>query len=254
VFHAAALKHVPMVEANPLEGVLTNTIGSRNVAEACRSANVRLMVQISTDKAVNPTNVMGATKRLGESYGQALDLETRENGGTRFVTVRFGNVLGSTGSVVPLFQRQIAQGGPSVREAVELVLQASAIGEADGAACGKIFELEMGEPVRIVDLAHQMIRLAGYTPGEDIEVTFIGLRPGEKMQEELLHASEAVVPTTNPNLCLANPRTADLPLLKRALDELEDAARARREEQVLAMIQRLVPEFGSEATPAALSR
>ncbi len=267
VFHAAALKHVPMVEANPLEGVLTNTIGSRNVAEACRAANVRLMVQISTDKAVNPTNVMGATKRLGESYGQALDLETQENGGTRFVTVRFGNVLGSTGSVVPLFQRQIAQGGPvtvtdpnvtryfmSVREAVELVLQASAIGESDGAACGKIFELEMGDPVRIVDLAHQMIRLAGYTPDVDIEVKFIGLRPGEKMQEELLHASEAVVPTTHPNLCLANPRTADLPLLQRALSELEEAARARREDQVMAMIQRLVPEFGSEETPAALSR
>jgi O-antigen biosynthesis protein WbqV len=266
VFHAAALKHVPMVENNPLEGVLTNTIGSRNVADACRDASVRMMVQVSTDKAVNPSSVMGATKRLAESYAQALDLTAGGAHGTRYVTVRFGNVLGSTGSVVPLFQKQIAAGGPltvthpdvtryfmSVREAVELVLQASAIGEADGAACGRIFELEMGEPIRILDLARQMIRLAGKRPDEDIAITFTGLRPGEKLQEELLHSGEDLVPTSNPNLRLADPRTVDLPLLQRALDELEEACRTGKQELALTMVRRLVPEFGGQEERSALS-
>lgn len=266
VFHAAALKHVPMVEHNALEGLLTNTIGSRNVADACRAAGVRMMVQISTDKAVNPSSVMGASKRLAESYAQALDIAARGRGETRFVTVRFGNVLGSTGSVVPLFQKQIAAGGPvtvthpdvtryfmSVREAVELVLQASAIGEEDGAACGRIFELEMGEPVRILELARQMIRLAGKRPDKDIAIVFTGLRPGEKLQEELLHASEGLVPTSNPNLRLAEPRTVELPLLQRALDELEEACRAGRQELALAMVRRLVPEFDAQEPRSALS-
>ena len=266
VFHAAALKHVPMVEHNPLEGVRTNVIGSRNVADACRAANVRLMVQISTDKAVNPTSIMGATKRLAESYTQALDLAGQTQDGTRFVTVRFGNVLGSTGSVVPLFQEQIAAGGPvtvtdpevtryfmSVREAVELVLQASAIGAVDAAACGKIFELEMGEPIRIVDLARQMIRLAGKRPDEDIAIAFTGLRPGEKLQEELLHAGEDLLPTSNPNLRLAHPRTADLPLLQRALDEIDEACRTGKQELALSMLQRLVPEYGATDQRDAVS-
>ena len=174
VFHAAALKHVPIVEANPCEGILTNVLGTRHIAEACRAAGVRAMVMISTDKAVNPANVMGATKRLAESICQALDIgEAKRARGTRFVTVRFGNVLGSTGSVVPLFQRQLAAGGPltvthpeiarffmTVREAVELVLQASTLGIAD-AERGKIYVLDMGQPIKIVDLARQMIRLAG---------------------------------------------------------------------------------------------
>jgi FlaA1/EpsC-like NDP-sugar epimerase len=266
VFHAAALKHVPMVEYNPLEGVLTNVIGSRNVADACRKAGVRMMVQISTDKAVNPSSVMGATKRLAESYTQSLDLAARDDGGTRYVTVRFGNVLGSTGSVVPLFQKQIAAGGPvtvtdpnvtryfmSVREAVELVLQASAIGEADAAACGRIFELEMGDPVRILDLARQMIRLAGKRPDEEIVIEFTGLRPGEKLEEELLHAGEDLIPTSNPNLRLAHPRTVDLPLLQRALDELEEACRSGRQDHVLTMVRRLVPEYGRQEERSALS-
>ena len=266
VFHAAALKHVPMVEQNPLEGMLTNTIGSRNVADACRDAGVRMMVQISTDKAVNPSSVMGATKRLAESYAQALDLAAGERRQTRYVTVRFGNVLGSTGSVVPLFQKQIAAGGPvtvthaevtryfmSVREAVELVLQASAIGEADATACGKIFELEMGEPVRILDLARQMIRLAGKRPDKDIAITFTGLRPGEKLQEELLHAGEDLLPTSNPNLRLANPRTVDLPFLQRALDELEATCRSGKVEPALSMMRHLVPEFDGQEERSALS-
>jgi O-antigen biosynthesis protein WbqV len=262
VFHAAALKHVPLMEANPIEAVLTNVIGTRNVADACRKAGVAAMVQISTDKAINPQNVMGATKRLAESYCQALDiLEQGQDamgiGGTRFITVRFGNVLGSTGSVVPLFQRQLKAGGPltvtdasmtryfmTIREAVELVLQASAIGQdADRAEAGKIFVLDMGEPVKILDLAHQMIRLAGLRPDKDIEITFTGLRPGEKLHEELFHEAEPLLPTGHPSLKLANPRTADFELLSRGIDELGEVARGRQREEVCSMLQRLVPEY-----------
>jgi FlaA1/EpsC-like NDP-sugar epimerase len=263
VFHAAALKHLPMVEANPLEGVLTNIVGSRNVAEAARACGAALVVMISTDKAVNPTSVMGATKRLAESFGQALDLYEARRGsrygqGTRYVTVRFGNVLGSTGSVVPLFARQLATGGPltvtdpeadrffmTVREAVELVLQATALSPAPETtdARGKIFVLDMGEPIKIVDLAHQMIRLAGLRLERDIKIEFIGLRPGEKLHEELFHPAEPLVPTANPAIRLAAPRTADYAMLARAIDELEDNARSRREERVLQLLERLVPEY-----------
>ena len=263
VFHAAALKHLPMVEANSLEGVLTNIVGSRNVAEAARACGAALVVMISTDKAVNPTSVMGATKRLAESFGQALDLYEARRGsrygqGTRYVTVRFGNVLGSTGSVVPLFARQLATGGPltvtdpeadrffmTVREAVELVLQATALSPAPETADarGKIFVLDMGEPVKIVDLAHQMIRLAGLRLERDIKIEFIGLRPGEKLHEELFHPAEPLVPTANPAIRLAAPRTADYAMLARAIDELEDNARSRREERVLQLLERLVPEY-----------
>ncbi|MBV8508473.1 MAG: polysaccharide biosynthesis protein, partial [Alphaproteobacteria bacterium] len=268
IFHAAALKHLPMVEANPIEGVLTNVVGSRNVAEAARAYGTSLVVMISTDKAVNPTSVMGATKRLAESFCQALDLyEARRRAplshGTRYVTVRFGNVLGSTGSVVPLFQRQLAAGGPltvtdpevtrffmTVREAVELVLQASALPSDSGApeseaaaARGKIFVLDMGEPVKIVDLAHQMIRLAGLRPGRDIGMEFIGLRPGEKLHEELFHPAEPLLPTENPAIRLAAPRTADYAMLARSIDDLEENALSRREERVLQILERLVPEY-----------
>jgi len=263
VFHAAALKHLPMVEANPIEGALTNVLGSRNVAEAARAFGASLVVMISTDKAVNPTSVMGATKRVAESFCQALDLyEAKRRAplgpGTRYVTVRFGNVLGSTGSVVPLFQRQLAAGGPltvthpevtrffmTVREAVELVLQASALSPSEGApeTRGKIFVLDMGEPVRIVDLAHQMIRLAGRRPDLDIAVEFIGLRPGEKLHEELFHPAEPLMPTENPAIRLAAPRTADYAMLARSIGELEEAARSRREERVLQILERLVPEY-----------
>ena len=263
VFHAAALKHLPMVEANPIEGVLTNVVGSRNVAEAARAYGSSLVVMISTDKAVNPASVMGATKRLAESFCQALDLyEARRRAplshGTRYVTVRFGNVLGSTGSVVPLFQRQLAAGGPltvtdpevtrffmTVREAVELVLQASALPPRREAADarGKIFVLDMGEPVKIVDLAQQMIRLAGLRPGRDVALEFIGLRPGEKLHEELFHPAEPLIPTGNPAIRLAAPRTADYAMLARSIDELEENARARREERLLQLLARLVPEY-----------
>jgi len=270
VFHAAALKHVPMVEHNPVEGVLTNVIGSRNVAEAARDHGALLVVQISTDKAVNPTSVMGATKRLAEASCQALDLaeaRKRRDTSTRFVTVRFGNVLGSTGSVVPLFTRQLGAGGPltvtdpevtrffmTVREAVELVLEASAAalaeaGLGESESRGKIFVLDMGEPVKIVDLAHQMIRLAGLVPEQDVKIEFIGLRPGEKLHEELFHDAEAAVPTKNPALRLAAPRTADYAVLARSIDDLEEQARAGNETRVLDLLQRLVPEYRPEGAP-----
>lgn len=256
VFHAAAYKHVPLVEDNPIEGILTNVVGSRVVADACRKYKTSCMVQISTDKAVNPTNVMGATKRVAEQYIQALDPVARDEDSTRYVVVRFGNVLGSTGSVVPLFQKQLAEGGPltvthpeitrffmTVREAVELVLQASAIGVADDKTAGRIFVLDMGAPVKIVDLARQMIMLAGFEPDKDIKIEFTGLRPGEKLYEELLHNQEQQLPTVHDGIMLAQPRTTSLVTLKRQLDSIEALAIERDRPQTLAELQKLVPEF-----------
>jgi FlaA1/EpsC-like NDP-sugar epimerase len=255
VFHAAALKHVPMVEANPFEGVLTNVLGTRNVADACRAAGVAAMVQISTDKAVNPTSIMGASKRIAESYCQALDIDSGARHATRFITVRFGNVLGSTGSVVPLFQRQLAAGGPltvthrdmmryfmTVREAVELVLQASVLGSA-GEAAGKIFVLDMGEPVRIFDLARQMIRLAGKRPDTDIEIKITGLRPGEKLFEEIFHGAEPLLPTACKGLLLAAPRAGDAAALGSAIDQLGTACGRSDMAALQALLHRLAPEF-----------
>ena len=262
VFHAAALKQVPMVEANPVEGILTNVAGTRNTADACRKAGVAAMVLISTDKAINPSSVMGATKRLAESYCQALDIVGRHDGtgGTRFITVRFGNVLGSTGSVVPLFHRQLAAGGPltvthpemtryfmTVREAVELVLQASALGiEGPTDEAGKIYVLDMGEPVKIMDLARQIIRLAGLRPDKDIQIEVTGLRPGEKMREELFHEAEPLLETAHPGLHLAAPRTANLELLGRSLDELTELCANERGEAALRLLRHLVPEYHTD--------
>jgi O-antigen biosynthesis protein WbqV len=258
VFHAAAMKHVPMVEMNPIEGVLTNVLGTRNVADSCVEFGVRTMVLISTDKAVNPTSVMGATKRIAECYCQSLDIQTAKLGGgaTRFVTFRFGNVLGSTGSVVPLFQRQLASGGPltvthphvtryfmTTHEAVELVLQASALGNQSGDRSGTIFVLDMGEPIRIQDLARQMIRLAGLRYGRDVEIVYTGLRPGEKLYEEPLHASEEFKQTEVRGILLAAPRTADHAMLRRLIDQLAMTVSTRDVERTLYSIARLVPEY-----------
>ncbi|WP_164834282.1 polysaccharide biosynthesis protein, partial [Sinorhizobium meliloti] len=204
VFHAAALKHVPMVQMNPCEGVLTNVVGTMNVANAAKKYGTLAMVQVSTDKVVNSTSVMGATKRLAELYCQALDLNGLETGlGPRFMTVRFGNVLGSSGSLIPLFKRQLARGGPltvtdanmtrffmTIREAVELTLQASAYGFEKQLGQGEIFVLDMGEPIKIIDIARRMIRLAGFTPDQEIEIKIIGCRPGEKLFEELFDETD----------------------------------------------------------------
>jgi len=264
VFHCAALKHVPIVEAHPVEGAWTNVLGTRNVADACLAAGVGAMVLISTDKAVDPANAMGATKRLAEMYCQGLDIESQQQRRpTRFVTVRFGNVLGSTGSVVPLFQQQLAAGGPltvthpdvtryfmTVREAAELVLQATVLGAA-AAGRGRIFVLDMGEPVRIADLARQMIRLAGLEPERDVAIRYVGLRPGEKVHEALFAAAEPTLETPVPGVLTAQPRTADPKLLTRAFIDLEAACRAGDAERVLALLHRLVPEYAAAfAAPA----
>ncbi len=256
VFHAAALKHVPIVEANPSEGMLTNIIGTRNVADAARAAGASAMVLISTDKAVNPSSLMGASKRAAEIYCQALDVAGRaDRAAMRCVTVRFGNVLGSTGSVVPLFRRQLERGGPltvthpdmqryfmTVPEAVSLVLQASALGRTlhrDGA----IFVLDMGQPVKIVDLARQMIRLAGLRPDQDVQIRFTGLRPGEKLFEELFHGAEAPLPTGHPGLLIATPRVADAGWVGAMLDAIDRNCRDGGTDRALALLKQLVPEF-----------
>jgi O-antigen biosynthesis protein WbqV len=276
VFHAAALKHVPMVEANPLEGLLSNAFGTQNVADAARAVGCEAMVFISTDKAVNPTSLMGASKRLAEMYCQALDIQACALGGSamRCVTVRFGNVLGSTGSVVPLFRRQLERGGPltvthpdmqryfmTVREAVGLVLQASVLGTG-GAALpagedGGIFVLDMGEPVKIVDLARRMVRLAGLIPDRDVQIRFTGLRPGEKLYEELFHGTEPPVPTGYPGLLMAAPRTADPAIVGRQIEEIAAACRGGQQRLALQLLSRLVPEFehnvdGSSGSKAVL--
>lgn len=257
VFHAAALKHVPLVEANVAEGVSTNVLGTVNVAEACRGNGVRAMVLVSTDKAVNPANVMGASKRLAEAYCQALDLADQgDEGRTRFVTVRFGNVLGSSGSVVPLFERQLREGGPltvthpdmeryfmTVHEAVELILQASAMRARDGRHDGHIFVLDMGNPVKILDLARQMARLAGFEPDRDIEIRITGLRPGEKLREELFHDAEALMPSGHPALQLAQPRHGDMESLRAAIERLAEACRAGDADRVVGLLADLVPEY-----------
>ena len=259
VFHAAALKHVPLVEENCCEGVSTNVFGTVNIADACIRYGVKTMVQISTDKAINPTNVMGASKRIAEKYCQALDLDRGGAEGTNFVTVRFGNVLGSTGSVVPLFQKQLVNGGPltvthpdmtryfmTVREAVQLVLLASAKATIGAEQDGKIYVLDMGEPVRIMDLAEQMIRLAGFEPGKDIKIEITGCRPGEKLFEEILHDSENVIQTNTNGLLLAAPRTAQIDEIRTALEGLLSECKMNNESMVRQKLTELVPEANLE--------
>jgi len=255
VFHAAALKHVPMVEFNMFEGMFTNVIGTKNVADAANKTMVSTFVQVSTDKAVNPSNIMGASKRIAESYCQALDLERGLNT-TRFITVRFGNVLGSAGSVVALFRDQISKGGPvtvtdpkmkryfmTVREAVELVLAASALGTTQPNQVGKIFVLEMGKPVLIKSLAEQMIRLAGHSPNKDIEIIYTGLRPGEKLFEEVFHDSEKLVETSQSGVMLAAPRVVDLEDIILQIDKINKTISTNDGESLIKIIQALVPEY-----------
>ncbi len=255
VFHAAALKHVPLVESNPAEGVRTNVVGTINVADACQASGVETMVQISTDKAINPTSVMGATKRAAEMYCQALDL-AKAGEGCRYVTVRFGNVLGSTGSVVPLFQRQLEKGGPltvthpdmtryfmTIREAVELVLEASAIGSTGEQTEGRIFVLDMGEPVKIIELARQMIRLSGRVPDLDVAIEITGIRPGEKLYEEVFHDHETTVETNHAGLLLAAPRVVAIEKLSRQLKPLLKAGDDGNDLAARASLHDIIPEY-----------
>jgi FlaA1/EpsC-like NDP-sugar epimerase len=250
LFQAAAYKHVPLMEHHPCEAVKNNVLGTRILAELADAVGVERFVMISSDKAINPTNVMGASKRVAETMLLLLQRTSR----TRFVTVRFGNVLGSDGSVVPLFRKQIASGGPVtvthpevmrffmvVDEAVHLVLQAAVLGTG-----GEIFELDMGEPVRILDLAADMIRLSGLEPNVDIELRITGLRPGEKLYEELITESEVAVRTSHPKILRAAEQT-DRPWahIERCIDELTALARAGRDDAVRERLHDLVPEYRS---------
>jgi FlaA1/EpsC-like NDP-sugar epimerase len=254
VFHAAAHKHVPLMEGNIAEAVTNNVLGTRNVAELAAEFGVEHLVLISTDKAVRPTNIMGATKRVAEQVVQ----EIAQTNGRKFVAVRFGNVLGSRGSVVPTFLRQIRAGGPitvthpevrryfmTIPEAVQMVLQAGAIGQG-----GEVFVLDMGEPIRVLDLATDLIRLSGLEVGTDIEIRFTGLRPGEKLYEELFFDSESAVPTDHPKVLRA--RNGSLPAGSGAIvDALVEAARSgRSDEEVRELLLRVVPGFCAQPETA----
>lgn len=258
VFHAAALKHVPLVEADPLEGIKTNLFGTRNVADAALAHGAANFVMISTDKAVNPTNVMGATKRAAEAYCQALDVTSTT---TRFKTVRFGNVLGSNGSVVPRFQKQINSGGPltvthpnivrffmTIPEAVRLVLNASSRALSNREERGKIMVLDMGKPVRIVDLAERMIQLAGYRPHVDIEIVYTGLRPGEKLYEELFDPSEVQNTETEGGYVVASPRITDKKFLLKSMTALQTALAGEDHKRALVLLTHIVPEYKKAPT------
>lgn len=226
VFHAAAHKHVPLMEAHPDEAVMNNVMGTRNVAEAAAAYGAERFVMVSTDKAVNPGNVMGASKRLAELVVQAMQARST---GTRFVSVRFGNVLGSRGSVIPIFKKQIAQGGPvtvthpemrryfmTIPEAVQLIIQAGAMGKG-----GEVFVLDMGEPVRIADLARDLIRLSGYEPDKDIKIVYTGTRPGEKLFEELINDGESVHRTSHEKIMALNGTLVDPELIDKVLGRME---------------------------------
>lgn len=254
VFHAAAYKHVPLLEGQTREAVRNNVLATEAVALAADRHGVDTMVLISTDKAVNPSSVMGATKRLGEVICQALAARSR----THFITVRFGNVLDSVGSVVPLFREQIRQGGPvtvthpevaryfmTIPEACQLIMQAGVLGQG-----GEIFVLDMGEPVKIQYLAEQMIRLAGKVPGVDIEIQHTGLRPGEKLFEELFHDEERYTATTHPKIFLATARVVPWPDLEQGLKALARAVRDFDETHIVGGLRTLVPEFGASEEAA----
>ena len=253
VYHAAAYKHVPLMESFPNEAIMANVCGTKNMADMAVKYGVQRFVMISTDKAVNPTNIMGASKRIAEIYVQSLfrQLHAQDPNCTKFITTRFGNVLGSNGSVIPYFRKQIAAGGPvtvthpdiiryfmTIPEACCLVMEASTLGEG-----GEIFVFDMGKPVKILDLARNMIRLAGYTPERDIQIEFTGLRPGEKLYEELLNQKETTLPTTNEKIMVAKVREFDYEEVSKQVDELINITRQGKPFTTVKLMKQLVPEF-----------
>ncbi len=254
IFHAAAYKHVPLMEENPCEAVLVNVTGTRQVADMAVEYGAEKMIMVSTDKAVNPTNVMGASKRLAEIYVQSLGCAIKEGkvkGNTKFITTRFGNVLGSNGSVIPLFKEQIENGGPvtvthpdiiryfmTIPEACRLVMEAATMGEGN-----EIFVFEMGKAVKIVDLATRMIELAGYRPDEDIKIEYTGLRPGEKLYEELLSTEENTLPTSNKKIKIAKVRRYEYNDVLGSYTEFEALARNVEIMNTVSLMKRIVPEF-----------
>ena len=256
VFHAAAYKHVPLMEENPTEAVLANVIGSRNVVDKCIEYGVEKMVMISTDKAVNPTNIMGCTKRLAEVYVQSIGLAIENGqvqGKTKFVTTRFGNVLGSNGSVIPRFREQIAKGGPvtvthpeitrffmTIPEACRLVMEAATMTTGN-----QIFVFDMGKSVRIADMARKMIELAGFVPDKDIKIEYTGLRPGEKLYEEVLATAENTIPTDHESIRIAKVRQYDYREVLKVVEKLEVLAKEIDTEAMVKLMKEFIPEFKS---------
>lgn len=247
VFHAAAYKHVPIQEVHPREACMANVLGTKNLVEASLKTGVDRFVLVSTDKAVRPTNVMGATKRLAEMFVDSMN----GRAGTRFMSVRFGNVIRSSGSVIPLFQEQIARGGPvtvthpeitryfmTIPEAAQLILQAGAMGEG-----GEIFILEMGKPIRILDMARDLIRLQGYEPEKDIPIQFIGLRPGEKLYEELITEGEGIVPTSHEKIMVLRGNSPSSEHFSSQVDKLIEMAYRRDERGIKSTLQEILPEY-----------
>jgi FlaA1/EpsC-like NDP-sugar epimerase len=247
VYHAAAYKHVPLMEMNPSEAISTNVGGAKIVADLAVKYHTDKFVFVSTDKAVNPTNVMGASKRAAEIYIQALGKISK----TKFITTRFGNVLGSNGSVIPLFKKQIEKGGPltithpeitryfmTIPEACQLVLEAGCMGNG-----GEIFIFDMGESIKIVDLANNMIRLSGLTIGKDIEIVYTGLRPGEKLFEELLNNSENTIPTHNKQIMIAKVQPADIEMIKPEISKLVELFNTQDNVKIVRQLKSIVPEY-----------
>jgi FlaA1/EpsC-like NDP-sugar epimerase len=255
VYHAAAYKHVPLMEENPCEAILVNVKGTMNLSNYALRYNAESFVMISTDKAVNPTNVMGASKRIAEIYVQSLAKESKKNGSKiNFVTTRFGNVLGSNGSVIPYFKEQIEKGGPvtvthpdiiryfmTIPEACRLVLEAASFGNT-----GEIYVFDMGSPVKIVDLAKRMIELAGYVPNKDIKIEFIGLRPGEKLYEELLNDKETTIPTNHSKITIASVRQYDYDQVLSSVHVIIDFSTNVDMKNTVKSMKKLVPEFISK--------
>ena len=258
VYHAAAYKHVPLMEENPCEAILVNVMGTMNLSNYALRYNTESFVMISTDKAVNPTNVMGASKRIAEIYVQSLARESKKKGSKiDFVTTRFGNVLGSNGSVIPYFKEQIEKGGPvtvthpdiiryfmTIPEACRLVLEAASFGNT-----GEIYVFDMGCPVKIVDLAKRMIELAGYVPYRDIKIEFIGLRPGEKLFEELLNDKETAIPTKHDKITIASVRQYDFEMVAEAIQTMIELSRKVEMRKTVKAMKTLVPEFISKNSP-----